>query len=62
MKDYEPLLGKAKQAATAVQTMGFEVEEEIGYRNSKIKHELENGLNIVEGLTFHSGRGNSVCW
>lgn len=31
------LLKKAKAAATGVQTIDFEVEEEIGYRNSPIQ-------------------------
>ena len=31
------LIKKAKQAATGVQTIDFEIEEEIGYRNSAIQ-------------------------
>lgn len=31
------LIKKAKQAATGAQTIDFEIEEEIGYRNSAIQ-------------------------
>lgn len=44
------LIKKAKQAATGVQAMDFEIEEEIGYRNSNIQLQEAQVLKNIQEI------------
>ena len=48
------LIKKAKQAATGVQTIDFEIEEEIGYRNSAIQLMETQMLKNIQGVQKHN--------
>jgi type III restriction enzyme len=61
------LIKKAKQAATGIKTIDFEIEEEIGYRNSAIQilepqllkniHEVQNQNDLHESQQIERPKG-----